>query len=127
MISFWFFMFFITFIIPLVMILFGIRFVKFAPREINNTYGYRTGMSMKNKDTWSFAHMYIGRLWFKLGIILLILSIISMLFTLMMPLDSVGIFGGVVVGIQLIVMITPIFFTEKALKQNFDKNGNSRN
>ena len=27
-------------------------FMKKAPKEINSVFGYRTSMSMKNKDTW---------------------------------------------------------------------------
>ena len=42
--------------IPLIMIVFGKVFLKNPPKEINLIYGYRTGRSMKNKDTWNFAH-----------------------------------------------------------------------
>ena len=35
--------------------------MKKAPKEINSVFGYRTSMSMKNKDTWEFAHKYCGK------------------------------------------------------------------
>lgn len=44
---------------PLTMIGFGKYFIKSAPKEINGAFGYRTSMSMKNKDTWQFAHNYL--------------------------------------------------------------------
>lgn len=49
---------------PLLMIIFGAIFRKAAPKKINSLYGYRTTMSMKNRDTWEFAHHYFGRIWF---------------------------------------------------------------
>lgn len=49
--GFWIFMTIMNLLIPLTMILFGIYFIKKSPKEINTTFGYRTSMSMKNKDT----------------------------------------------------------------------------
>ena len=48
-------------IIPLVMTVSGAFFMENAPSEINMIYGCRTEMSMKNKDTWKFAHKFCGR------------------------------------------------------------------
>ena len=42
-----------------------------APKDINHTFGYRTKRSMMNKDTWSFAHAYIGKLWLICGLVLM--------------------------------------------------------
>ena len=50
-------------VIPIIMIGFGFLFGKRPPKEINYLCGYRTRMSMKNIDTWVFAHRYCGRLW----------------------------------------------------------------
>ena len=49
-------------IIPFLMIIFGKLFIKNIPKEINGLFGYRTPMSVKNKDTWEFAHYYCGKL-----------------------------------------------------------------
>ena len=48
-------------LLPFTMIGFGRYFMKKAPKEINSVFGYRTSMSMKNKDTWEFAHKYCGK------------------------------------------------------------------
>ena len=74
MIGFWVFMLLADIMIPLVMIIFGRVFIKSPPKNINDMYGYRTTMSMKNTDTWNFAHKYCGRLWFKTGMIILPIS-----------------------------------------------------
>ena len=80
--GFWFFMLFMNLLIPFTMIGFGKYFMKSAPGNINIVFGYRTSMSMKNQDTWEFAHEYCGKLWFKWGKITLILTVIAMLFLL---------------------------------------------
>ena len=97
-----------------------------SPKEINSLFGYRTTMSMKNKDTWEFAHHYCGRLWLVLGMIMLPLSVIPMLFFINQDIDVVGIAGGIIEGIQVVVLLISIFPTEKALKKTFDENGNRR-
>lgn len=123
--GFWFYMFF-DLLIPFTMICFGNHFIKSAPREINAAFGYRTTMSMKNKDTWEFAHNYCGKLWRFLGWISLVVTMIGMPFVLGKSEDTVGSFGGVVCIFQLIFLIGSIFPTEFALKRTFDKNGNRK-
>ncbi len=111
---------------PITMICFGRLFIKKAPDDINFVFGYRTARSMKNKDTWSFAHKYIGRLWFICGTIILPLSVILMLFALGKSTDAVGTAGGVIVTVQLIPLAATIIPTEAALKKTFDDCGNRR-
>lgn len=53
---FWIFMLFVDLVTPLIMILFGRLFLTRPPKSINGVYGYRTARSMKNKETWAFAH-----------------------------------------------------------------------
>ena len=55
------FMLIMDLLLPFTMIGFGRYFMKKAPKEINSVFGYRTSMSMKNKDTWEFAHKYCGK------------------------------------------------------------------
>lgn len=44
-------------LIPVTMIIFGILWKSHPPKSINWAYGYRTSMSMKNNETWKFAHV----------------------------------------------------------------------
>lgn len=73
---FWISMFICNMLIPLLMVISGYLMYKHPPKEINGLYGYRTSRSMKNKDTWKFAHDYCGRIWVKAGMILLVPSTI---------------------------------------------------
>ena len=121
--GFWIFMLAMGLLFPVVMILFGTMFMKSAPKKIDYIFGYRTDMSMKNRDTWEFAHKYIGKLWFRFGLLLIPSTVISMLFVISKTENIVGTVGLIVGFINTIVLIVPIFFTEKALNRTFDKDG----
>ena len=125
--GFWIFMLAMNLLFPLIMIVMGRYFMKKSPKEINYIFGYRTNMSMKNKDTWDFAHKYFGKCWFRLGWLLIPISVIPMLFVIGKGEDIIGTVGMVVMVIDLILLIAPIFPTERALKKIFDKDGNKRN
>ena len=125
--GFWIFMLVMDLLFPVIMIVMGRYFMKTSPKEINYIFGYRTNMSMKNKDTWDFAHKYFGKRWFRLGWLLIPISVIPMLFVIGKGEDIIGTVGMVVMVIDLILLIAPIFPTERALKKIFDKDGNKRN
>ncbi len=121
--GFWIFMLLMDLLIPLTMIALGKLFITKSPRNINPVFGYRTTMSMKNKDTWEFAHKYCGRLWLKCGLVLLPLSVIPLIFVFDKGTDIIGTVGDIVCIVQLVPLIGAIFPTEAALKKTFDKNG----
>ena len=124
--GFWIFMLVMGLLFPAIMILFGAVFTKTAPKKINYILGYRTDMSMKNRDTWESAHKYIGKLWFRLGLLLIPITMIPMLFVIGRTENIVGAVGLVVSFINTVALIVPIFFTEKALNRTFDKDGNRK-
>ena len=124
--GFWIFMFIINMLIPAMMLGFGWVFLHKAPKTINWGYGYRTTMSMKNQDTWDFAHRYAGKLWFKWGKWLLIISVLAILPLIGQSEDIVGGIGGVWCLIECVPLVYVIVPTERALKQTFDSKGNRR-
>ena len=122
--GFWIFMLICTLMLPVFMIILGNVFVKHPPETINNVYGYRTTMSRKNQETWDFAHNYCGKLWIKIGWILLPVSVLVMLPTLGKGENPIGFVGGTFIFLQCLVLIGSIFPVEYALKKRFDKDGN---
>ncbi len=120
---FWVFMLLMDLLIPLVMILFGRWFSKKPPSKINVAFGYRTTMSMKNQNTWNFAHHYCGKLWFWLGWIIIPLSTIPLHLARNQDLQTVGMVGVVVCFAQLVPLVGSLIATEGALKKEFDQNG----
>lgn len=121
----WFFtmMFLCNLLMPLIMIIGGYYMFKYPPKEINSVLGYRTKMSKKNKDTWTFAHHYCGRLWIKLGAILFIPTILVQLPFLDASDDMIGIVTLLIEAVQLGAIIASILTVEKALKRTSDDNG----
>ena len=112
---------------------FGRFFIKTAiSGEINMFLGYRSPMSTKNKETWAFAHLYCGRLWWRAGLIMLPLIIAVMIVLLFFVRNenveiTVVILGVVATqGVPVLFLIISIILTEIALRKNFDRLGNRR-
>lgn len=121
--GFWIFMLIMNMLLPAVMIYFGVRFVKKPPKDINMIYGFRTKRSMMNRDTWEFAHRYCGKIWRVIGVVLLTLSIVAMVLVMNKDIKSVGIYGSMICGVQIVVVIISLIPTNRALKNNFDEDG----
>lgn len=124
--GFWIYMLLIDFILPLTMIGFGRYFSKKTFDKPNSFCGYRTRQSMRNRDTWRYAHHMIGMIWFISGIILLPVSVGGMLFWIGKSTSVVGRAGAIICGIQLAVLLIGIIPTELALKRRFDRSGRRR-
>ena len=121
------FMFIMLLLIPVVMVGFGAYFMKRAPKKINYVFGYRTARSMKNEDTWKFAHKLIGKIWLVCGTLLLVGgAVVFLVFTSDKDESSVNIASLVILGVQLLVLMCSIIPTECALKKTFDENGNRK-
>ena len=95
--GFWIFMTCMCLLVPGILIAFGSITKDHPPKKINPLYGYRTTMSTKNQDTWEFANRLWGKLSFRWGIIMLIISAIAMLAVIWQSENIVSIVGSVVV------------------------------
>ena len=76
---FWGFMLVCCLLIPVSMLVIGGLWRTRPPERVNSVYGYRTARSMKNRETWAFAHAYCGGLWRKMGWVLLVISAVALL------------------------------------------------
>ena len=119
----WWFWLICDLFIPLVMIVVGRMTWKHCPKNINSLIGYRTTRSMKNMDTWKFAHEYCGKLWWKLGWLIMILTALMYIPLYQGNDNIIGIAGVVLITIQCTVLIISIYPTEKALKEHFTDDG----
>lgn len=119
----WMLMLCVNLIIPAVMIGFGRWSLKGGPKDISWVIGYRTEMSMKNEDTWAYAHKELGRLWTKWGWILLLASVAAMLAFVGQSENTVSIAGCILMFAQLIPLIGCIAPVERKLRETFDRDG----
>lgn len=124
--GFWIFMLVIALLLPGVMVLFGQVFLRRPPQQINGVYGYRTRRSMASQAAWDFAHRTCGRLWFAWGLVLLPVSAALMLPVLGRAEAVVGLWGTVLVVLQLVLLFLTLGLTEGALKRHFDEAGRPR-
>lgn len=115
--------FVVTLLTPIIMIIVGKCFSKTTSLEINEILGYRTSMSMKNQDTWLFANQYMGKLWFKLGWILLLISLASMLLVIGSEKTMIEFVMTIISLGEVVILVLSIIPVELALKKTFDKNG----
>lgn len=109
-------------LLPAVMVAFGWLMWKRPPREINPLLGYRTARSMKNQQTWDFAHRHIGKNWVTWGVAALVATVAVLL---AVRADAEYVLIGLMTA-QLAVLIVSIFPTEAALKKKFDEYGSPR-
>lgn len=124
---FWIAMFICNLLMPGIMIIGGLIMKGHSPKKINGVYGYRTPRSKKSKEAWDFAHKICGDLWMKYGWPLLIATTIVMIFIRNSSDDAIGFWTLGIEAVQLVFLLIPIYFTEKALKENFDENGIRKN
>ncbi len=122
--GFWFFMLMMALLTPVLMLGFGNWALKGGPNEINGLLGYRTPMSMKNEDTWRFAHKMMGEVWLRWGAMMLPVSAAIMLMVIGKEMDIVAMVGGALAMLQLIPLVGSIVPVERALRKTFDKDGN---
>ena len=122
----WYFMLILVLLMPLFMIGFGRVFMTNAPKDINTSFGYRTKRSMKNQDTWAFAHKHIGKTWFVCGIVLIPASLVPMFLVIGREADVIRTTGFIILGLQLFLMLGAILPTESALKKKYDEFGRPR-
>lgn len=111
-------------ICPVLMTASGYLMQKHPPREINGLYGYRTARSSKSQEAWDFSQRYSAKLYVKWGRILTAVSLLLFLVLMGLGAETAGIAGTFVCLVQIVFLILPIPFVERALKENFDQNGN---
>ena len=114
---FWWFMLAMVLVIPLTMIILGLRWWRFRIPPYGGSSGYRTRRSLASPEAWAFAHVDFGRLWAVVGAAMLVPSAVVMLFCAGGDTDRVGLWGGALCFIQTFVMPVPMIATENALRR----------
>lgn len=101
------------------MLLVSYIFIKFPPKNINYFYGYRTRKSMLNEEIWKVANEYSARLMLKITLISLIFP--PVLYFLYPELNLL-----VTIVIHTVLLLSTLYFTEKYLSKDFDKDGEQK-
>ena len=110
-------------LVPLVQLVAGLFMWLRPPRRINPIYGYRTALSMKNEDTWAFAHWHCGRLWTVVGLVQLVLSGVVAVWVLTQGRTSLMMLEMTLIFTQTLVLLVSIVPTEVVMRRTFDRKG----
>lgn len=121
---FWFFLFFCGLLMPATFLGVGWYYTHHIPSR-GSAMGYKTPLSSKNDLTNAFAHLYIGRLWWGIGLVSLPVTVVVFLVLLILRLDedTTGWIGGGLVLLECLAMLVTILLTEVALRKNFHPDG----
>lgn len=125
--KFWLFFLFFNLIFPALMILMGIYFYRRRNSKITIYSGYRTVMSMKNNETWKFAHEYSGKLFKNLGISAFVITLFIHLGFINSKKNIIFTEAIIMYIVQMIIIILSLLLIEFQLKKNFDQDGNRIN
>ena len=123
---FWWFMFVCNMVCSLAMIIGGWSMWKHCPKRINAFFGYRSWRSRLNQDTWRFAHENCGKRWWKIGWIMLILTILVQIPFYGAEDDTIGMLGMILCIVECTILLVSIIPTEMALKKNFNDDGSRK-
>lgn len=94
----------------------GLIQLKFPPKKINHTYGYRTKNSMKSQEIWEFAQQYSAKEMIKGGLCFTFLAGIGTVVKLNEILST-----GLVLVLLIGFMIIQFNRTEKAIHKKFNQ------
>lgn len=116
--GFWIFMFIITLLEPLSLLL--IWYICPRLKKINNSSGYRTPRSIKNQKSWNFAQKKCSKYSFMMFFPSVILPIIVMPFFINKQIDEISWVGLGISLIQMISYLVIFILTERDLKNMSD-------
>ncbi len=121
--GFWLFMFICDLLVPVTFLICGRVMWRQTPEKINRQVGYHSKRAMKNPETWKFANEHCGRLWWRIGQVMLPLSILVQIPFVHSSVDRIGTMGGILCTVQSLFLIVSVIPTELALKRTFTEDG----
>lgn len=87
--------------IGLLLLIFGIVYKLFPPKNVNSFYGFRTEKSQNSKEVWDEANIYCAKKIMEIGVFLTILGAINLI---VLP-NMYSLFSIITVGPLLIWVI----------------------
>jgi uncharacterized membrane protein len=118
---FWFLCLLVDLLAPMVAIVFGLKFRKAPPKNVNSLFAYRTARSMKDHQSWVAAHNLFGNILFKMGLVMIPLSLISMLFVIKENITIIGMSCMTLCLLQCVALTLTTIPVELLLKRREEK------
>ena len=112
--------------IPLFLIVIGKIFEKYPSKEPNIAIGFRTKLSMMNKETWDYAQRLFPKAWISLGRTILPLSLIILILLYSEDKDYTGNLALILMLVQVVLMLGSILYVNLKLKAAFNSDGSRK-
>lgn len=110
-------------VVPLVLLAVGLYYTLCPPEKIYTDFGYKTKLTLKNEDIWAFANQYCGKVWIKLGLIMIPISVAVMFIPRTMSENTISAFSVGLFVLQCIATLFSVRHIQGVLKATFDENG----
>ena len=110
-------------ILPLFVLLCGLRFRRGVPYNVLTIISYRTEKSMRSRASWDYAHNLCGRIWVVLGAVTAAVAAAAVTSASFFADAAVGYTAAIVMMSELAAIIISAACVEHALGRAFDKNG----
>ena len=112
--------------VPLFLIIIGKIFDKYPSKEPNIAIGFRTKLSMMNKETWDYAQRLFPKAWISLGRIMLPLSLIILFLLYSENKEYTGNLVVILMLVQVVLMLGSILYVNLKLKEAFNSDGSRK-
>lgn len=106
-------------LIPIVIWIIGILYLKRPSKSINWMHGYRTQKSMKNQETWEYAQRHFGGVCCRWGIGFATVVLLLMILVIGKSEKIIGTIGSAIGTSEGFLMAYILVPTERALKKKF--------
>ena len=106
----------VIYIIPIIIIIAGYLMNKYPPKKVNWFIGYRTRKSMKDETVWKIANEYCGKLWVKIGWIMLVVATIICILSCLKIIVLSEILFTIIVVCEIIPLLLSGIIVENKLK-----------
>lgn len=107
----------VDFLVPVLMLLFGMALWKAPPDSVDKWYGYRTKRALKSQEAYVFAQIRIGKIWTAASVPLAALTLgLVLAFREHQEFETISL--AVLAG-QIVVMLLCMIPVEMALKKKY--------
>ena len=113
-------------ILPLFVLLCGLRFRRGVPYNVLTIISYRTEKSMRSRASWDYAHDLCGKIWVVLGAVSAVVAALVIALSFRLDDSTFGNTATAVMASELAAIIISVVCIERALGRAFDKNGRPR-
>lgn len=113
-------------LVPLALLALGLIGRKCPPQGPNWTLGYRSRRARASDEAWLFAQAYVGRIWFWMGSVLLVVALILGLILRGRSMETICRAAAICIGVQDLCVLGAVISTEAALNRRYDRYGDPR-